>query len=74
MGSLYRSSTIQAVHLNDQQASIHAGRSTELGVDAGPDKAKAKLWVRRDVVFVTTVIIGLGKINTYSSRIPSTAT
>ena len=57
---LYRSK-IQAINLNDQHVVIPVGKQTEVRIGIAPPRAK--LWVRRDVEWVPTVINGSGRIN-----------
>ena len=54
-------STIQAISLNDQHVVIPVGKPTEVRVGVAPPRAK--IWVRRDVEWVSTVINGSGRIN-----------
>ena len=57
---LYKS-TIQAINLNDQNVVIPVGRPTEVRVGVAPPRAK--LWVRRDVEWVPSMINGPCRIN-----------
>ena len=49
------------INLNDQHVVIPFGKPTDARV--GVALPRAKLWVRRDVEWVTTVINGPGRIN-----------
>ena len=58
--SLYKSA-IQAINLNDQHVVIPVGKPIEVRVGIAPPRAK--LWVRRDVEWMPTVINEPGRIN-----------
>ena len=63
--TLYRSK-IQAINLNDQHVVIPVGKPTEVRIGIAPPRAK--LWVRRDVEWVPTVINEPVRPAIYSSQ------